>query len=64
MTKNREQRAAIVDQVIRDRRTTKTFADSPLQRALLGASVYESDELRQRLKRFGRHWLRRMLAPD
>lgn len=38
------------------------FSDSPLQRALLGGSVYESPELRQRVREFFRLLAHRLLA--
>ena len=41
-----------------------TFSDSPLQQALRGDSVYRSEELRDRIKKFGRLALSELLAPE
>lgn len=38
------------------------FADSPLQRELLGGSVYENPEIQKRVKRYGRELLRQLLG--
>ena len=40
------------------------LADLPFQRAMLGGSFAESDELRGRLEEFGRRLLRRLISTD
>lgn len=40
------------------------FCDSPLQRAILGGSVYESEALQQRVRDFGRRLLRSLVDLD
>jgi AcrR family transcriptional regulator len=40
------------------------FSDGPVQQALLGGSVYESEDLQARFKKFGRLLLRQLVAPS
>ena len=40
------------------------FSDGSVQQALLGGSIYESEDLQERFKNFGRLLLRQLVAPS
>ncbi len=40
------------------------FSDGPVRQALLGGSIYESEDLQERFKKFGRLLLRQLVTPS